>query len=57
MSIWNYTYTLIDFDFVGLLASLRRFFVYPDPKGSESIYLRQLGTGVNKWIFKRYRMN
>ena len=25
----------IDFDFVELLASLRRFFVYPVPKGSE----------------------
>jgi hypothetical protein len=31
----NHSYTLIDFDFVELLASLRRFFVYPDPKGSE----------------------
>jgi hypothetical protein len=26
---------LIDFDFVELLALLRRFFVYPDPRGSE----------------------
>jgi hypothetical protein len=31
----NHSYTLIDFDFVELLASLRRFFVYPDPNGSK----------------------
>jgi len=35
MSIGNHAYTLIDFDFVELLAPLRRFFVYPDPMGSE----------------------
>jgi hypothetical protein len=34
-SIGDYVYTFIDFDFVELLAPLRRFFVYPDPMGSE----------------------
>jgi len=63
-------YGLIDFDFVELLASLRRFFVYPGPKGSEepSTLLCELGAakinllplrrhGVNKLIFKRYVIN
>jgi hypothetical protein len=35
MSIRNHSNTLIDFDFVELLALLRRFFVYPDLKWSE----------------------
>jgi hypothetical protein len=35
MNIINHALIPIDFDFVELLASLRRFFVYPGPKGSE----------------------
>jgi hypothetical protein len=32
------------------------FFVYPDPKGSEENQFTPLGAGVNKLIFKRFRI-
>jgi hypothetical protein len=38
----NLSYTLIDFDFVELRASLQ-FFVYPYPKGSEEPGFRRAG--------------
>ena len=70
MNIINHALIPIDFDFVELLASLRRFFVYPGPKGSEEPspdlsgrarrsqnQFTPLGAGVNLLIFKRLGMN
>jgi hypothetical protein len=32
------------------------FFVYPDPKGSEENQFTPLGAGVNKLIFKLFKI-
>ena len=45
MTLWN------------LSMNLLIFFVYPDPKGSEENQFTPLGDGVNKLIFKRFKLN
>jgi hypothetical protein len=54
MTIGNQAYEFIYFGTSDFRQEGRRFFVYPDPMGSEENQFTPLGAGVNKLIFKRF---